>query len=164
MSCPHASTTTVAWSVGELDGDDHALHVAHCPDCQASLEALEAAEAAVAPFAGALRQDQVPPAAVEPVAVRATPARQDGRFYGLLAVAAALLLTLFATQLDGAGDPTSNLASRGPAPSGAPTNPVAARVAPMPPPVPTAPATSLDDELDALELELDALRTDPSIL
>lgn len=162
MSCPHASTTTVAWAVGELDGDDHALHVAHCADCQASLEALEAAEAVVVPFAGALRREPVPPApADEPVPVRATPARRDGRFYGLLAVAAAVLLGIFATQLDDAEEPASNLASRGEALS---TKPVAARVAPTPPPVPTEPVLDLDDELDALELELDALRTDPSIL
>ena len=38
MSCPEATTTTIAWLYGEAD-DEHALHVASCPECAAVVEA-----------------------------------------------------------------------------------------------------------------------------
>lgn len=34
MSCPHATTTTLAWLYGEGD-EAHAAHVASCPECEA---------------------------------------------------------------------------------------------------------------------------------
>ncbi len=150
MSCEHASTTTVLWAYGELDDDAHALHVASCPACSAALEALEAAERGVAPVVGALGLEVAP--VVEGGAAERARRRAP---WGLLALAAALVATLgtalYATRPH--ADPTE-------APQA-----VDVHVEPAPAPLPAWPdPAALDDELDALELELDSLRSDPSLL
>jgi hypothetical protein len=157
MSCSHASTTTVAWAFGEFQGtleaeEAHTMHVASCADCTAALEALEAVEAATAPLAGALPSD-APPVTAPRGGPWFRPA-PSGRVWGAVALVAALALGTVAAWVDDVVSPPAS-------------EPVATRIERPAPAVP-APAErrslDVDRELDALELELDALRTDPSIL
>jgi len=162
MTCPHASTTTVAWAFGEFEGsandeEAHTLHVASCADCSEALEALEAVEAEAAPLAGALAVEESakPPPVEGPVPATAARPTLGGRLWAGIALAAALVLGTVAAWVD---DPLV---------APLPPEPVAVHVMPSPSPVaapPHVPVLDLDRELDELELELDALRTDPSIL
>ena len=148
MSCEHASTRTVLWAYGELDDEVHGRHVATCAACQEVLEQLELVEAAVAPVAGALATEPAAPSAPEPWAQPSAHAPRRRVPWGLVALAAVLVGTI--------------VAALWAAPSGGPEAPaaVAVRVAIDPPLDPAA----LDEELDALELEIDLLRADPSLL
>jgi hypothetical protein len=87
MSCPHATTTTIAWLYGEAD-EGHALHVAGCPECAAVAEAHEVVLAQVMP---------VMPRALPASVVGAAPRRRRSSrvwLMGVLAVAAAVLLVV----------------------------------------------------------------------
>ncbi len=99
MTCPHASTTTVAWAFGEFEGsaaegEAHTLHVASCEECNEALEALEVVEVQVAPLAGALAVEEPTKPLVVGVPVRANPSGTalGGRLWAGLVVAAAVLL------------------------------------------------------------------------
>ena len=81
MSCPHASTTTVAFLYGEAP-DAHALHVASCAECAAVLDDHEAVAVVLGPTLSAVR-----------------PRTRAARRFPLAAVGAGVLLAMAATAL-----------------------------------------------------------------
>jgi len=146
MSCPHATTTTVAWCFGEAP-EGHLEHVATCAECQQVVEEQEAVLAAVGDVAPALRM------AAEAAPVEPTP--NAGRSWprvaaAVLAFAAAALVAVVVG------------GSFAPAPE--PQQVAVAPVDTAPPAVALPPLRDVDARLDALQLELDALSADPSIL
>jgi len=156
MSCPHAPTTTVAWCYGE-GPDDHALHVADCAECQQVVADHELVSGAAAGLVPALIDADGDAAEPEPEPERADRATWVP-WAAAGALAAAVLVAVGLGGLPGAESTPSPATQVAVAP--------AVDTQLREPGVPGDPPSfdDVDARLDALELELDALNADPSIL
>ncbi len=93
MSCPHATTTTIAWMYGE-GPESHDLHVAECDDCAAVLDEHVDVLSAVGDDLPALRQH----GAVDQEFTRPSPVRWVASAALLTAAAAVALFAVWPTQ------------------------------------------------------------------
>lgn len=138
MSCPHASTTTLAWCYGEAE-EGHAVHVATCAECQSVVDETELVLGSVGPLAPAL------------VASPDLETRRRSRPRWTAAVVAACVLAAAVALVVRFGT------APGPAEVPTPDTDALAVVVELD-------QDFVDVRIDALELELDALSADPSLL
>ena len=137
MSCPHATTTTIAWLYGEAD-EAHALHVADCAACTAVADEHELVMSVVVPVLPRGKAPELPEA----------PAWRSPSWWaaGVLLAASALLALRIGT---------APVSVSVPEPTSTATTVAALEVEPA-----SVWSGELEAELDDLDASLDALAAD----